>query len=154
MADRVDLARSRAWLACRRAARRYEQTNNPLFAWEAAALALGAGMPLPEAVQAYLVRIAQRLGAPPGGRITRPAQHVVRCLELGGRGPSAFDRRRRFERDLVVAHAAAALHRNIGLLRRDALQRAGEDAGRDAESLERQARRRTNVVDSRPTGPR
>jgi hypothetical protein len=145
MADQVDDAQqSAAWRASRRSARRFRETGNALYAWEAAGLALAAGVPLPAPVLGYVTKAAQRLGAVPKDRIANPRKHIAQCLGLSGPGPSAFERRRRFERDLLVMRLADALRRTLAITRGDALVRAGEDAGRDADSIVRQARRRTN----------
>jgi hypothetical protein len=99
---------------------------------------------MPEDVHAYVTRAARQLGAPPTVPIKSPRQHIARCLDLATPGPSAFERRRRFENDLRLMRVADALRRNIGITMADAMERVGEDAGRAPESIARQARRRTN----------
>lgn len=145
-----DVEQSAAWRASRRAARRYRETRNPLYAWEAAGLALAAGIPMPAAVLAYVTRAAQKLGAPGAARIASPAQHVFQCLEIAGPGPSAFERRRRFERDRAVQTLADAVHRNLRIARADALERVAEDANLDADSVRRQARKRKKLAEISP----
>lgn len=137
-----DLAQSRAWRASRLAAKRYRESANAVYAWEAAGHCLAAGLPLPAAVLAYVTRAAQKLGAPAAERIANPAAHVFRCLEIAGPGPSAFERRRRFERDLAIQQLASAARRNLNLTRDAALELACKERGRDPESLTRQVRRR------------
>lgn len=147
MASASDAEQSRAWRASRLAARRFRESGgNPLFLWRAVAIALGAGIPAPRAALDYLQRVADRLGTEVGTPIQRPAAHVLRALELAGRGPSAFERRRRFERDRDLRKAAADIQRAAGGAIADAL----EHLGRDPDSLARQARRRTKVADSCP----
>lgn len=144
-----DAQQSAAWRASRRAARRYRESgNNPLYLWESAAIAMAAGIPPPVVVGKYLERVAARLGASVEVKVPRPAALVMAALELDGRGPSAFERRRRFERDRIIASMAETLRQASSLTLNDAL----EHQGRDPESLARQKRRRrrTSVGDTCP----
>lgn len=139
---KTDVELARTWRRARLAARRYEESGIPLYAWESAAIALAAGVPMPQAVLAYVVRCARELGAPRPGGIGKPGSHVLKCLEIGGAGPSAFERRRRFELDRGIREIAAKIRENTQMAMADALSQAAEDRARDPESLARQARRR------------
>lgn len=142
-----DAEQSLAWRASRRAARRFRESGgNPLYLWQCVALCIEASIPYPVAARNYLARVAARLGVPGEARISKPGAFVMAALELAGKGPSAFERRRRFEIDVAVASMAASIRRAPGLGYADAL----EHAGRDPDSLARQRRRRTKVAKTCP----
>lgn len=141
MADALDLQQARAWRASRLAAKRYRATGNPLYAWRCAGIALRHGLPMPSKVLEYVAVSAERLGAAPKMPVSRPQAHIASCLGMAGPGPSVFQQLRRYEDDLLVRQIAARARANLGLLGSDALAIAAEDAGREPDSIARQARR-------------
>lgn len=138
----TDADQSAAWRRSRLCARKYARTGNPLYAWEAIAIALKTQLPLPRGVGDYLVRVASRLGEPISEESeASPKARVFEALEIASSGgPSVFEQRRRLDADQALAGVAYALQlRGEALSAADAL----ESLGRDPDSLERQKRRRT-----------
>jgi hypothetical protein len=100
---------------------------------------------MPADALAYLVRVAERLGARPPAKVANVRKHVFTALEFDAAGgPSVFEQRRRFELERAIRAVAANLQAATGLSADDALEHAAEDARRDAASIRRQQRRRAD----------
>lgn len=103
----------------------YLGTRNPLYVWAAIETALDAKETLPPFAAEYLTRCARALAHDEPESTDKPANRVIRALELGvSAGPSRFAQKLEWSRRFGAMLAATfELERQSALRGEDAIQR-------------------------------